>query len=213
MIQEWIAKLSNPDYWKYLLDQFHLLGPLVPVMLAFGEAFLPFLPLIGIITLNISAYGNVMGFFLTWAGSCLGCAVTFHIWRLVGKKFFDKYKTQGGRFEKANKWVSKMKPGVVFTLLLMPFTPSSFVNFVVGLSDFEGVSYMAIMMTAKFGMLMSLALFGDSLVNVGKHPARAVLVAVFMIGLYFASKKLTKKMEEEEEKRILKKEEENNGFR
>ena len=155
----------------------------------------------------------VMGFFLTWAGSCLGCAVTFHIWRLVGKKFFDKYKTQGGRFEKANKWVSKMKPGVVFTLLLMPFTPSSFVNFVVGLSDFEGVSYMAIMMTAKFGMLMSLALFGDSLVDVGKHPARAVLVAVFMIGLYFASKKLTKKMEEEEEKRILKKEEENNGFR
>ena len=68
MLQYWSTQITSLDFWKNLLDSFEGLGPLVPVLLAMVESFVPPLPLIAIVALNVAAHGPVMGFLYSWCG-------------------------------------------------------------------------------------------------------------------------------------------------
>ena len=41
MLQYWSTQITSLDFWKNLLDSFEGLGPLVPVLLAMVESFVP----------------------------------------------------------------------------------------------------------------------------------------------------------------------------
>ena len=75
----------------------------------------------------------------------------------------------------------------------MPFTPSCFVNFAIGLSDFDEKLYIKVMVTAKIIMLIFLSLFGQSVVQAIKNPAFLLLAGVLALVLWLISKYISKK--------------------
>ena len=190
---EFLHQLGTLEFWRTLLDGFGELGPLAPIMLAMVESFFPPLPLIAIVALNVAAHGGFLGFAYSWIGVLLGGTLMFLLWRRVVKRFFWKVASRSEKLEKAQRWVSRLDVASLFMLSVLPFTPTSFMHFAFGISDFDEKRYLITMLLGKGVMVAMMALFGQSLVSSLKNPVYLILAVVLWGGMYWASKQFCKK--------------------
>ena len=188
-----VHQLGTLEFWQTLLDSFGDLGPLAPIFLAMVESFFPPLPLIAIVALDVAAHGGLFGFVYSWVGVMLGGTLMFLFWRRVLKKFFWKFASRSQKLEKAEQWVSRFDVSSLFMLSVLPFTPSSFMHFAFGISDFDEKRYLITMLLGKGVMVAMMALFGQSLVRSMKNPVYLVLAVVIWGAMYWASKRFCKK--------------------
>ena len=188
-----VHQLGTLEFWQTLLDSFGDLGPLAPIFLAMVESFFPPLPLIAIVALNVAAHGGLFGFVYSWVGVMLGGTLMFLFWRRVLKQFFWKFPSRSQKLEKAEQWVSRFDVSSLFMLSVLPFTPSSFMHFAFGISDFDEKRYLITMLLGKGVMVAMMALFGQSLVSSMKNPVYLVLAVVIWGAMYWGSKRFCKK--------------------
>ena len=188
-----VHQLGTLEFWQTLLDSFGDLGPLAPIFLAMVESFFPPLPLIAIVALNVAAHGGRFGFVYSWVGVMLGGTLMFLFWRRVLKQFFWKFASRSQKLEKAEQWVSRFDVSSLFMLSVLPFTPSSFMHFAFGISDFDEKRYLITMLLGKGVMVAMMALFGQSLVSSMKNPVYLVLAVVIWGAMYWGSKRFCKK--------------------
>ena len=188
-----VHQLGTLEFWQTLLDSFGDLGPLAPIFLAMVESFFPPLPLIAIGALNVAAHGGLFGFVYSWVGVMLGGTLMFLFWRRVLKQFFWKFASRSQKLEKAEQWVSRFDVSSLFMLSVLPFTPSSFMHFAFGISDFDEKRYLITMLLGTGVMVAMMALFGQSLVSSMKNPVYLVLAVVIWGAMYWASKRFCKK--------------------
>lgn len=188
-----VHQLGTLEFWQTLLDSFGDLGPLAPIFLAMVESFFPPLPLIAIVALNVAAHGGLFGFVYSWVGVMLGGTLMFLFWRRVLKQFFWKFASRSQKLEKAEQWVSRFDVSSLFMLSVLPFTPSSFMHFAFGISDFDEKRYLITMLLGKGVMVAMMALFGQSLVSSMKKPVYLVLAVVIWGAMYWGSKRFCKK--------------------
>lgn len=191
--KEWIKLLSSLDFWLQFIELFRDFGPVAPIFLAMIEGLIPALPLVAIVTFNITAHGLVLGFLYSWIGSVLGCFIVFTFFRFIVKKYLSKWIKNHHRIQKGLAWVASVNYKILFILALLPFTPSSFLNIVFGLSDFDLRLYFKTIMLAKIGMIISLSLFGSSVVYSFENPYFLILAALILLLLYLLSKYFTSK--------------------
>ena len=190
---EFLHQLGTLEFWETLLDGFGDLGPLAPITLAMVESFFPPLPLIAIVALNVAAHGGFLGFAYSWIGVLLGGTLMFLLWRRVVKRFFWKVASRSEKLEKAQRWVSRLDVASLFMLSVLPFTPTSFMHFAFGISDFDEKRYLITILLGKGVMVAMMALFGQSLVSSLKNPVYLILAVVLWGGMYWASKQFCKK--------------------
>ena len=188
-----VHQLGTLEFWQTLLDSFGDLGPLAPIFLAMVESFFPPLPLIAIVALNVAAHGGLFGFVYSWVGVMLGGTLMFLFWRRVLKQFFWKFASRSQKLEKAERWVTRFDVSSLFMLSVLPFTPSSFMHFAFGISDFDEKRYLITMLLGKGVMVAMMALFGQSLVRSMKNPVYLVLAVVIWGAMYWGSKRFCKK--------------------
>ena len=188
-----VHQLGTLEFWQTLLDSFGDLGSLAPIFLAMAESFFPPLPLIAIVALNVAAHGGLFGFVYSWVGVMLGGTLMFLFWRRVLKQFFWKFASRSQKLEKAEQWVSRFDVSSLFMLSVLPFTPSSFMHFAFGISDFDEKRYLITMLLGKGVMVAMMALFGQSLVSSMKNPVYLVLAVVIWGAMYWGSKRFCKK--------------------
>ena len=188
-----VHQLGKLEFWQTLLESFGDLGPLAPIFLAMVESFFPPLPLIAIVALNVAAHGGLFGFVYSWVGVMLGGTLMFLFWRRVLKQFFWKFASRSQKLEKAEQWVSRFDVSSLFMLSVLPFTPSSFMHFAFGISDFDEKRYLITMLLGKGVMVAMMALFGQSLVSSMKNPVYLVLAVVIWGAMYWGSKRFCKK--------------------
>lgn len=188
-----VHQLGTLEFWQTLLDSFGDLGPFAPIFLAMVESFFPPLPLIAIVALNVAAHGGLFGFVYSWVGVMLGGTLMFLFWRRVLKQFFWKFASRSQKLEKAEQWVSRFDVSSLFMLSVLPFTPSSFMHFAFGISDFDEKRYLITMLLGKGVMVAMMALFGQSLVSSMKNPVYLVLAVVIWGAMYWGSKRFCKK--------------------
>lgn len=109
------------------------------------------------------------------------------------KQFFWKFASRSQKLEKAERWVSRFDVSSLFMLSVLPFTPSSFMHFAFGISDFDEKRYLITMLLGKGVMVAMMALFGQSLVRSMKNPVYLVLAVVIWGAMYWGSKRFCKK--------------------
>ncbi|MBU5468372.1 TVP38/TMEM64 family protein [Virgibacillus sp. MSJ-26] len=205
ILSEWKFIIKNEqldDYILELLSNYEKLGPIPGIALPFIEAFLPFLPLLVIIIANSAAYGLLKGFLYSWIGTSIGSVLLFMIIRRLGdKRIFIKIR-KNKQVHKVTGWVEKHGFGPLFLLLCFPFSPSSVINVVAGLSRINTYQFVLATFLGKAVMVFSVAYIGASIVSFAKNPVKTILVGIgvglfWIVGKYIERKLHKKSLEKE----------------
>jgi len=197
ILTEWKLIIKNEeldDYIMDLLNDYEKLGPIPGISLPFIEAFLPFLPLIVIILANSAAYGLLKGFLYSWVGTSLGSILVFMIIRKLGDKPIFIRIRKNKQVQKVTAWVEKHGFGPLFLLLCFPFSPSSVINIVAGLSRINIYQFALAVFLGKSVMVFSIAYIGDSLVSFAKNPVKTILVGIGVMLFWIIGKYIERKL-------------------
>lgn len=194
-------KLSNwKDYLEYeyikeLLSDYERLGPLPGILLPFIEAFLPFLPLIVFVLANAAAYGLLKGFLYSWLGSSIGSIMVFLIIRKLGKKRVFRKVRKNKQVHQVTEWLEKHGFGPLFLLLCFPFSPSSVINVVAGLSKVSVQQFILAVFLGKSVMIFSIAYIGSSIFEFAKNPKKTIIVGICIVLFWVVGKYVEKRLQ------------------
>ena len=194
-----MTDLFTMETLEEIMNSYKTLGPLIGILLPMLEAFLPFLPLVVFIVANVTAYGLLYGFVLSWAGSVVGSYLVFLIIRKYGRARILNFLTKHQRISRLIHWVERNGFGPLFLLLCFPFTPSAVVNVVAGLSNIRKSTYLAALILGKLIMIFVISFIGADIRALISQPIRTAIVAavialLWAVGKYF-EKRLDKKVE------------------
>ncbi len=192
LIELW-KQFSDLAFWEGVLNLFRSFGPLAPVGLAALESVIPPIPLVGIVALNIVAYGTFLGALYSWIGTCIGCSFMFFFWRCIFQKLVSRQEKKHEWIQKGKSWVENINAAALFLIAMMPFTPSFFLNFAFGVSNYPVKKYFSVLYLAKMIMISLLALLGESAKKAFSNPVFIILVIFLFLLLYYASKYISNK--------------------
>ncbi|GEK33646.1 TVP38/TMEM64 family protein [Kurthia sibirica] len=181
------------ESFQQIADQHRIIGTLIAILLPFIEAFLPFLPLAAFVVANATAYGLWFGFLFSWGGAVLGSYLVFLIIRKYGHNRFFGFITNRPAIQKLIRWVETQGFTPLFILLCFPFTPSSLVNVVAGLSNLKKKSYLLTIMSAKFVMILVISWIGSDLQSLITKPWKTALMVLIIIAMWFGGKFVEKR--------------------
>lgn len=183
------------DYIMQLLNEYESLGPLPGIALPFIEAFLPFLPLVVFVFANAAAYGLLEGFLLSWAGSSVGAILVFLIIRRLGDKRFFKAIRNNKQVHKVTGWVERRGFGPLFLLMCFPFSPSSVINVVSGLSNISTQQFILAVLLGKSVMIFSIAYVGSSIFEFAKEPVKTIVVGICIVSFWLIGKYIERRLQ------------------
>lgn len=190
--QTMLQKEGTEDFIMQLLEQYEGLGPVPGFFLPFIEAFLPFLPLIVFVLTNAAAYGLLEGFLLSWLGASSGAMLVFIIVRQVRNRKWVKKIRNNKQVSAVTSWVDKHGFGPLFVLLAFPFSPSSIINVVAGLSKISIQQFALAVLLGKSVMIFSISYVGSSIMEFAEKPLKTIIVLV-IIGLFWIIGKVIEK--------------------
>jgi len=195
-IQQFFSTYANFDNIENLLEGYRGFGPFLGIFLPALEAVFPFLPLIVFVLANAAAYGFVLGFLFSWIGTCLGSFIVFLFVRWIVNKRFKLSLKKSKKIQSMMQWMDHHGFGLVFFILSIPFTPSSLINVVAGLSNISPRSFFLAVMLGKMVMIGIITLIGTDWQNIVSDPKRIlpilIGIAIFWLIGRFIEKKLNK---------------------
>jgi len=192
--QEVLDEVGFENFLMQLLDQYESLGPLPGFLLTFIEALVPVLPLIVFVMVNAAAYGLIKGFILSWLGAVAGAIVVFFVIRRLGHMKWVERITKQKHIQQVLNWVRRRGFGPLFLLLCFPFSPSSVINIVAGLSKVSAKQFILAVLLGKSVMIFSVAYVGDSLTEFTENPMRTIVVIVGIALFWIVGKQIENRM-------------------
>ena len=184
------------DVINYFIDIITKLGPVSGIILIILESIIPVLPLSVFIALNGASFGYLFGFIISWASTCVGCALSFILVRKFFKKSFDKYisKKDTKRVKRIKKRIDKIKFSSLVLIIALPFTPAFAVNIAAGLSNMDFRKFMAAIIIGKLSIVYFWTYVGKSLIESMMDLKTVITVCLLLLIAYIISKFVSKKM-------------------
>lgn len=183
MITEFINNIIN--YFKTinteeLIQLVKAGGPLIGIVLPIIEAFIPILPLVLFVTINVNVFGVVLGYLYSWIGNCLGSFLLFFILKKIGGKKIEE-KISKSKYSGALNKIKSKNSSILFLLYCFPFTPSFLISGASALANMSIKDFLVSLIPGKFIMLISLALIGMNIGAFFERPLRSVLFLVIIM--------------------------------
>lgn len=187
--------LSNIDaYTEAFLASMGIWGAIFSCFLITIESILPILPVCVFITLVFYTFGSLFGFLISWIFTCLGCILSFTLFRSKIKGWFSKHflKKENGQIKKFMKYVDNISLSGLAVLVAIPFTPASVVNAAAGLSDMPRKKFITAILIGKLTMVYFWGYIGTTLIECLTHPVYLVKIIVLLLGALIISKFVNK---------------------
>ncbi len=177
-----------------LLNLLGTWGALLGCIFILFESIIPILPLSVFITLNFMTFGNIVGFFISWLFTIMGCMMSYYIFkRGVSDSRLSKLK-ESKTFGKIVKVVENMNFSSLALLIAIPFTPAFAVNIAAGICRVDSKKYLYALMLGKMSLVYFWGYVGVSLIEALKNPLILIKVAILVIIVYIISLVLSKKL-------------------
>mgnify|MGYP005791482941 CR=1 FL=1 len=176
------------------LQSLGIWGPIVGCFFILIESMIPVLPLFVFITLNFLAFGNILGFIISWVFTCLGCFLSFLIFRCkVQTWLFKRIKKKGIISEHTIDMITNLKFEELTTIIAIPFTPAFLVNIAAGLSKMSYKKFLGALLIGKVFLVYFWGFVGVSLIESIRNPIYLIRVGILLLIAYFLSKIISKK--------------------
>ena len=177
------------------LQSMGIWGPLVGCFFITIESMVPILPLFVFITLNFLAFGNIFGFLISWVFTCIGCFMSFLLFRKkVQTWLYRRLKKKGIISEDTLKRITDLKFEQLTTIIAIPFTPAFLINIAAGLSNMSYKKFIFALLIGKAFLTYFWGFIGVSLVESIKNPIYLVRVLILLAISYIISKIVNKKL-------------------
>ncbi len=184
--------LSNLDsYIELFLSNLGFLGVIFSCLLIVVESIIPVLPLCVFVTLIFYTFGNILGFLISWLCTCFGCFLSFALFRLKIKGWFEKKlinKKVGKQIAKIMEWINDISFSGLTILVAIPFTPAFAVNIAAGLSNISKKKYIAGIMIGKLFMVYFWGYIGTTLIDSITHPIYLIRITIMLFVAFIISK-------------------------
>lgn len=177
-----------------LINSIGVFGPALACFLIFFESILPFMPLAVFITINFLAFGNILGFILSWVFTILGCIMSFYIFRKGIQVKFNKIIKNKTTLENFMLKFKDISLGNLVVLIAIPFTPAFLVNIAAGLSKMKFKKFLTALLIGKISIVYFWGYIGASLVESFKEPMLLLRIGVLVVATYLVSKLVNKKL-------------------
>ncbi len=169
-------------------------GPIVGCFFILIESMVPILPLFVFITLNFLAFGNVLGFIISWIFTCIGCSISFFLFRKkVQTWLFKRLKKEGVISERTIDMITNLKFEQLATIIAIPFTPAFLINIAAGLSKMSYKKYLGALLIGKVFLVYFWGFIGVSLIESIKNPIYLVRVGILLLLAYIISRIISRK--------------------
>ncbi len=175
---------------KEIMKEYRDLGPIPGILLPMSEAIFPFLPLVVFVVANAAAFGLWVGFLYSWLGASLGAIIVFLVMRKLGQKPFFEFLSKNNQVQKLMGWIERKGFGPLFLLLCFPFSPSTVINVVAGLSKVSISQFVLAVLTGKMVMILIISFIGYDIQSLLQKPISTALVVVAIFILWYIGKRV-----------------------
>lgn len=148
------------------------------------ESIVPMIPLVALITINMMLMGKVVGFFVSWFFTCVGCVMSYFIFKKGFGKKFDMYSENKEKIKKYRNVLRDIPFATLVLIIAMPLTPAFIVNIVAGLIKMDFKKYFIALLIGKLSMVYFLGFIGSSFVESIKNPELLIRIIILMIIIY-----------------------------
>ena len=189
------------DFIRYIVDNStHFVetgGILMGFFLVFIECIIPALPLSVFVALNVNAFGFFLGCFISWIATCTGSFICYKFFSFVEGKLSAKFLSRK-LIKKIKSKVDRFK-SIKFTelvlIITLPFTPSSLVNILCGITNMSSRKFICSLLIGKFFMIIFWGYIGKSFIDSLTDLRSIIYIVLTMLIAYIISKIISKKLE------------------
>ncbi|MDG0843224.1 TVP38/TMEM64 family protein [Staphylococcus equorum] len=177
---------------QYWFELFGNLGYIVGFLLPFIEAFIPILPIIVFVIVNVNAYGFIIGTLLAWVGTVAGSYIVFLFFRRLTHTRYMKKIQQRTSVQRLIHFIDRKGVLPIFILMCFPFTPSALVNIVASLSHIKAHAYLTVLIASKFVMIGLVGWLGNDITTLFTSPTRLITIIIVILIVWFVGRKIEK---------------------
>lgn len=188
------------DIVKYLIENSTYIietgGILTGFLLVFIECFIPALPLSVFVALNVNAFGFFIGCIISWLATSLGSYICYKLFYFLGdkitrnflnRKFIKRLKDKIDKFK-------KIKFTELALIITLPFTPSSLINILCGITNMSDKKFIGALLIGKFFSIFFWGYVGKSIIKNLTDLDSIIYVVITLIIAYIISKLVSKKL-------------------
>lgn len=172
---------------EYVLS-FGVYAPILACLLIMVESILPFLPLFVFITVNFIAFGTLVGFILSWIFTCLGCFLSYFLFRQGLGRYNIKDPKNINLFNKSMRYIHDLSLPSLTVIIAIPFTPAFMMNIAAGISKMEFKKFATAITIGKLFMVYFWGFVGLGIVESFKNPIALVKVGIMVLIAFIISK-------------------------
>lgn len=201
-IAQFMSYLQEGDI-NHLMDQYRALGPWFSILIAFLISFIPLLPIIVVIGLNVAAFGLWWSVLYSWIGIMSGAILMFWLVRKLSHyKYIDRF-SHNKAVQKSIRWMKNNGFMYIFMFSLLPFGPFTLLHVAAGLS---GIKFRSFVIAAGLGrgmMIFIISFIGADWASYFQQPLKLLIVALFVIIGFIFIRKVEAWFGKREESEIL----------
>lgn len=175
------------NYLMMVISSSDIYGPLLACLLIVLESIIPVLPLCVFVTVVFVKYGFILGYFLSYILTSIGCFLAFYLCRGKLKKLFNNYIRKNNKFDIIMKRIDDITiPKLVF-IIAFPFTPAFLINIASSLSKMKFKKFAISILIGKFFSVFFWGFIGTSLIESLKNPKILLLILLVLAISYLLS--------------------------
>lgn len=156
------------------------------------ESIIPMLPLSVFIAINIIAFGNIIGFIISFVATMIGCTISFYIFRRIRPWLFKKLNKRPKLIKFINK-IDKLSFSKLVLVLALPFTPAFSINIAAGLSEMKYKKFFFSLIISKMFIVYFWGFVATTLLESMTDINVIIKLAVIIISAFVLSKMAMKK--------------------
>jgi len=188
-----------------VIKQLAQYGPFAGILMTMLEAFFPPFPLVVLVTVNVIAYGFVLGYLYSFIGTFIGSYIFYLLISTLGRRWFARMVHRSKRFDHLLSWIQDKGFVPIFALLAFPLTPSIIVSGLAGLAGVKKDEFVAALFLGKLVMVFSLSYIGYNVASFVQQPMKSVAMILVVVALSYLGRRIIGWYERKAEDRHRKK--------
>ena len=181
------------DFVMFLIYALGVYGPLLGCLFIVLESIIPPLPLFVFITMNFIAFGNVIGFIVSWVCTVIGCVISYFLVKKFFRNFVIKKIKNINLLTRCMSYIENLSLSKVTVILAIPFTPAFMMNIAAGLVNMNFKKFFLSIIISKIFLVYFWGVIGTSLLESFRQPKNLIIVFGMVIIAYILSL-ITKKV-------------------